>query len=41
MVMYLDEDSIRFVLRWDRLIATMEQALADRSLGRVLQPCVG
>src|SRR5947208_529243 len=38
MVMYLGEDSIRFVLRWDRLIATMEQALADLSLGRVLQP---
>ena len=38
MVMYLGEDSIRFVLRWDRLIAMMEQALADFSLGRVLQP---
>src|SRR5262245_47211876 len=38
MVMYLDEDSIRGLLRWDRLIAAMEEALADFSLGRVLQP---
>ncbi len=38
MVMYLDEDRIRGLLRWDRLIAAMEQALADFSLGRVLQP---
>src|SRR5262245_7050517 len=38
MVMYLDEDSIRSVLRWDQLIAAMEDALADLSLGRVLQP---
>ena len=38
MVMYLSEDSIRAVLRWDQLIAAMEQALADFSLGRVLQP---
>jgi ornithine cyclodeaminase/alanine dehydrogenase-like protein (mu-crystallin family) len=38
MVMYLDEDRIRGLLRWDRLIAAMEKALADFSLGRVLQP---
>src|SRR5712691_4611736 len=38
MVMYLDEDSIRGLLRWDQLIATMEEALAGFSLGRVLQP---
>src|ERR1700736_3072582 len=38
MVMYLDEDRIRGLLRWDRLIAAMEEALADFSLGRVLQP---
>jgi len=36
--MYLDEDRIRGLLRWDRLIAAMEKALADFSLGRVLQP---
>jgi ornithine cyclodeaminase/alanine dehydrogenase-like protein (mu-crystallin family) len=38
MVMYLDEDRIRALLRWDQLIAAMEKALADFSLGRVLQP---
>ncbi len=38
MVMYLDEDRIRDLLRWDQLIAAMEAALADFSLGRVLQP---
>jgi ornithine cyclodeaminase/alanine dehydrogenase-like protein (mu-crystallin family) len=38
MVMYLDEDRIRGLLRWDQLIAAMEAALADFSLGRVLQP---
>ncbi len=38
MVMYLDEDRIRGLLRWDQLIAAMEKALADFSLGRVLQP---
>jgi ornithine cyclodeaminase/alanine dehydrogenase-like protein (mu-crystallin family) len=36
--MYLDEDRIRGLLSWDALIATMEEALADFSLGRVLQP---
>jgi len=38
MVMYLGEDDIRGLLRWDQLIATMEEALAGFSLGRVLQP---
>jgi ornithine cyclodeaminase/alanine dehydrogenase-like protein (mu-crystallin family) len=38
MVMYLDEDRIRGLLRWDQLIAAMEEALADFSLGRVIQP---
>jgi ornithine cyclodeaminase/alanine dehydrogenase-like protein (mu-crystallin family) len=38
MVMYLDEDRIRALLRWDQLIAAIEKALADFSLGRVLQP---
>jgi thiomorpholine-carboxylate dehydrogenase len=38
MVMYLDENRIRGLLRWDQLIATMEEALAEFSLGRVLQP---
>src|SRR5438128_1941159 len=38
MVMYLGEDRIRALLRWDQLIAAMEKALADFSLGRVLQP---
>jgi ornithine cyclodeaminase/alanine dehydrogenase-like protein (mu-crystallin family) len=38
MVLYLGEDSIRGLLRWDQLIATMEEALAGFSLGRVLQP---
>jgi ornithine cyclodeaminase/alanine dehydrogenase-like protein (mu-crystallin family) len=38
MVMYLDEDAIRPLLTWDRLIAAMERALAAFSLGRVVQP---
>ena len=38
MVMYLGEDRIRALLRWNQLIAAMEKALADFSLGRVLQP---
>jgi len=36
--MFLDEDRIRGLLRWDQLIAAIEKALADFSLGRVLQP---
>ena len=35
---YLDEVSVRAVLRWDPLIAAMEPALAAFSSGRVLQP---
>lgn len=38
MVMHLDEAAVRAVLRWDPLIAAMEQALAAFSSGRVLQP---
>jgi ornithine cyclodeaminase/alanine dehydrogenase-like protein (mu-crystallin family) len=36
--MHLDEDAIRYVLHWDRLIPAMEAALAAFSQGRVLQP---
>jgi len=36
--MYLDEDAIRPLLSWDRLIPTMERALAAFSLGRAVQP---
>ncbi len=38
MVRYLDEASVRRVLRWETLIAAMEPALAAFSAGRVLQP---
>lgn len=38
MVLYLDDDDIRALLRWDRLIATMEEALTAFSRGRVVQP---
>jgi ornithine cyclodeaminase/alanine dehydrogenase-like protein (mu-crystallin family) len=38
MMRYLDEVSVRAVLRWDPLIAAMEDALAAFSLGRVVQP---
>ena len=38
MVLYLDEERIRELLQWDRLISTMENALAAFSRGRVLQP---
>ena len=38
MVMYLSEDRIGGLLGWDELIATMEEALAGFSLGRVIQP---
>jgi ornithine cyclodeaminase/alanine dehydrogenase-like protein (mu-crystallin family) len=38
MVMYLSEERVRGLLRWDSLIAVMETALASFSLGRVLQP---
>ena len=38
MVMYLDEETIRPLLGWDRLIPAMEAALIEFSLGRVVQP---
>jgi thiomorpholine-carboxylate dehydrogenase len=38
MAMYLDEQAVRTVLRWDQLIAEMETALAAFSKGRVIQP---
>jgi ornithine cyclodeaminase/alanine dehydrogenase-like protein (mu-crystallin family) len=37
-MLYLDEERIRKLLRWDELIPTVETALANFSLGRVLQP---
>src|SRR5947209_11337823 len=38
MVMFLDEDRIRGLLRWSELIPAMEKALGEFSQGRVLQP---
>jgi len=38
MVMHLDEQAVRAVLRWDQLIAEMEVALIALSQGRVMQP---
>src|ERR1700730_12907488 len=38
MVEYLDEARVRAALRWEPLIAAMENALAAFSSGRVLQP---
>lgn len=37
-MLYLNEEQIRAVLRWNDLIAVMETALADFSGGRVVQP---
>jgi ornithine cyclodeaminase/alanine dehydrogenase-like protein (mu-crystallin family) len=37
-VLYLDEERVRSVLRWDALIDAMERALAAFSSGRVVQP---
>jgi thiomorpholine-carboxylate dehydrogenase len=37
-VLYLDEERVRGLLSWDRLIPAMEEALAAFSLGRVVQP---
>jgi ornithine cyclodeaminase/alanine dehydrogenase-like protein (mu-crystallin family) len=37
-VLYLDEERVRALLQWDELIPAMENALADFSLGRVVQP---
>jgi len=36
--MYLDENAVRAVVRWDALIARMEAALTAFSSGRVIQP---
>jgi ornithine cyclodeaminase/alanine dehydrogenase-like protein (mu-crystallin family) len=38
MILHLSEERIRELLRWEELIAAMESALAEFSLGRVLQP---
>jgi thiomorpholine-carboxylate dehydrogenase len=37
-VLYLDEEQVRALLQWDELIPTMENALAQFSLGQVVQP---
>jgi thiomorpholine-carboxylate dehydrogenase len=37
-VLYLDEEQVRTLLQWDELIPAMETALAEFSLGRVVQP---
>ena len=37
-MLYLDEEEIRALLRWDELIPAMEKALIEFSLGRVVQP---
>lgn len=38
MVRYFSEDEIRRLLRWDTLIAAMEEALIAFSAGDVIQP---
>ena len=38
MVMHLDEEAVRAVLRWEPLIDEMEAALTSLSQGRVIQP---
>jgi ornithine cyclodeaminase/alanine dehydrogenase-like protein (mu-crystallin family) len=37
-VLHLDEEQVRALLQWDELIPAMENALAQFSLGQVLQP---
>jgi thiomorpholine-carboxylate dehydrogenase len=37
-VLYLDEEQVRALLKWDELIPAMEHALAEFSLGQVVQP---
>src|SRR5579884_1987718 len=37
-MIWLDEDAVRAVLRWEELLPAMETALVDFSQGRVLQP---
>jgi ornithine cyclodeaminase/alanine dehydrogenase-like protein (mu-crystallin family) len=38
MIRYFDEATVRATLRWDALIAAMEEALAAFSSGQVIQP---
>jgi len=38
MMVHLDEQAVRAVLRWDRLIVEMEAALTAFSMGHVIQP---
>ena len=38
LVLFLGEEQIGKLLRWDELIPAMERALTDFSLGRVVQP---
>ncbi len=37
-MLYLDEERVRALLQWDELIPAMENALAEFSLGQVVQP---
>ena len=37
-MLYLDEEQVRALLQWDELIPAMENALAEFSLGQVVQP---
>jgi ornithine cyclodeaminase/alanine dehydrogenase-like protein (mu-crystallin family) len=37
-MMFLDEERVEALLRWDELLRTMEKALIDFSAGRVTQP---
>ncbi|MBV8936662.1 MAG: ornithine cyclodeaminase family protein [Alphaproteobacteria bacterium] len=37
-MLYLGEEEVRALLRWDELIPAMESALVEFSLGRVVQP---
>ena len=37
-MLYLDEEQVRALLQWDELIPAMENALAQFSLGQVVQP---
>jgi len=37
-LLYLGEEEVRALLRWDELIPAMESALVEFSLGRVVQP---
>jgi thiomorpholine-carboxylate dehydrogenase len=40
-MIYLDEEQVRGLLRWEELIPAMEQALAKFSQGKVVQPVRG